>query len=132
MKFLLHQDCFAACVRGHRLGNGRLAQHRQEVAASAASVMGLDLWLTRRATPLADQQIYLGMLAQLTVLPVDEEVAPRAAFFGGRQRGVQPKLTTLDLMVVATALVHNLTLVTHNPGIFANVPGLTAVDWLVP
>jgi tRNA(fMet)-specific endonuclease VapC len=132
MKFLLHQDVFAACVRGHRLGNSRLAQDRQEVAVSAASVMGLDLWLSQSATPLAYQQVYLGMLAQLKVIPVDEETAHRAGFFGGQQRRVKPKLTRLDLVVAATALVHALTLVTHNPGHFAHLPGLAVMDWLVP
>jgi tRNA(fMet)-specific endonuclease VapC len=36
----------------------------------------------------------------------------------------------MDLLIAATALVHNLTLVTHNIRDFANVPGLTVQDWL--
>jgi tRNA(fMet)-specific endonuclease VapC len=36
------------------------------------------------------------------------------------------------MLIAATALLHGLTLVTHNTRDFANVPGLTVVDWLVP
>jgi tRNA(fMet)-specific endonuclease VapC len=38
----------------------------------------------------------------------------------------------LDLLIASTALVHGLTLVTHNVQDFANVPGLQVVDWLAP
>jgi predicted nucleic acid-binding protein len=36
----------------------------------------------------------------------------------------------MDLMIAATALVHDLTLVTHNTQDSANVPALRVVDWL--
>lgn len=38
----------------------------------------------------------------------------------------------LDLLNAAVALVHNLTLVTHNVQDYTNIPGLTIVDWLAP
>ena len=38
----------------------------------------------------------------------------------------------MDLMIAATALVHNLTVVTHNVQDYADVPGLSIADWLVP
>lgn len=37
-----------------------------------------------------------------------------------------------DLMIAATAKVHDLTLVTHNTADFQNIPGLRLEDWLVP
>ena len=36
----------------------------------------------------------------------------------------------MDLMIAATALVHDLTLVTDNTRDFASIPGLRTVDWL--
>ena len=45
-------------------------------------------------------------------------------------RGCQtPKL---DLLIAATALVHNLTLGTHNTKDFADISGLQLADWLAP
>jgi len=41
-------------------------------------------------------------------------------------------MPTIDLMIASTALVNNLTLVTHNGADYANVPNLRMVDWLVP
>ena len=38
----------------------------------------------------------------------------------------------LDLLIASTALVHNLTVVTHNTQDYANIPGLNLEDWLVP
>jgi predicted nucleic acid-binding protein len=38
----------------------------------------------------------------------------------------------MDMINAATALVHNLTLVTHNTADYTNVPGLTVSDWTVP
>jgi predicted nucleic acid-binding protein len=43
----------------------------------------------------------------------------------------RPTMST-DLFIAATALVHDLTLVTHNTRHFQNVPDLAVEDWLVP
>jgi len=52
----------------------------------------------------------------------------------GRLRGQLRRQGTpvgrLDLMIASTALVHDLTLVTHNTQDFKNVPGLRLEDWL--
>jgi predicted nucleic acid-binding protein len=40
------------------------------------------------------------------------------------------RIAEMDLLIAATALVHNVTLVTHNVQDFSNIPGLTIVDWL--
>jgi tRNA(fMet)-specific endonuclease VapC len=46
------------------------------------------------------------------------------------QQGIS--VPTTDLMIAAVALVHNLTLVTHNTVDFRHVPGLRRDDWLTP
>ena len=52
----------------------------------------------------------------------------------GRLRGIllQRGLPTgrLDTMIAAVALVHDLTLVTHNTADFQDIPGLRMEDWL--
>ena len=46
------------------------------------------------------------------------------------QKGIS--VSRLDLMIAAVALVHNLTLVTHNTSDYRNIPGLRLDDWLTP
>ena len=38
----------------------------------------------------------------------------------------------MDLMIGSIALVHNLTLVTHNTADFQRIPELRLEDWLTP
>jgi tRNA(fMet)-specific endonuclease VapC len=75
---------------------------------------------------LADQQVFLSLF---TSLPFDD----RAAEVYGRIRAdLANKGTPIggnDLMIAAIALVHALTLVTHNTGEFERVDGLNIVDW---
>ncbi len=39
--------------------------------------------------------------------------------------------STADLMIASVAIVHNLTLVTHNTSDFQSIAGLRLADWLV-
>ena len=41
-------------------------------------------------------------------------------------------LPDMDAMIAATALVHNMTLVTNNTADFQSVAGLQHIDWLDP
>ena len=66
----------------------------------------------------------------MTVLDVTMEVGRkfgelRAALLDAGQ--VTPEM---DLLIAATALVHNLTLVTHNVQDYTHLPGLAVQDWL--
>lgn len=37
---------------------------------------------------------------------------------------------SFDLLIGSTAVFHNLTLVTHNTRHFADMPGITLIDWV--
>jgi tRNA(fMet)-specific endonuclease VapC len=41
-------------------------------------------------------------------------------------------LDSVDMQIAATAIVHNLTLVTHNTKDFQHISGLRLDDWLAP
>lgn len=67
----------------------------------------------------------------LGVLPFDERCAQEF----GKLRGVLKRQgiggNPVDLMIASVALVHDLTLVTHNTADFRFIPGLRLEDWLV-
>jgi tRNA(fMet)-specific endonuclease VapC len=70
--------------------------------------------------------------ARSKVLPVTDAVLDRAIdlWVAGRHGG--HPCQDADLLIAATALEHNLTLVTGNTAHFAWVPGLTLADWRTP
>jgi predicted nucleic acid-binding protein len=74
-------------------------------------------------------QALLDLLNDVTVLDVTEHMGWK---FGELQAALfdagKPAPET-DLLIAATALVYDLTLVTHNVRDFANVPGLMVQDW---
>jgi tRNA(fMet)-specific endonuclease VapC len=72
------------------------------------------------------------LLQEVTVLDFDSACAEE---FGKVQGGLLKQGITVpetDLMIAAVALVHNLTLVTHNTADFQPIPGLRLDDWLTP
>ena len=70
------------------------------------------------------------LLRSVTVQPVDNEVGEMFGKVRAEMldRG-QPR-PSVDLFIASTALVHGLTLVTHNSQDYAGVPSLQIVDWL--
>jgi tRNA(fMet)-specific endonuclease VapC len=110
----------------------RFMQYRGRLQVSAITVGELFTWARRASAPPRRLQSLLELLNDVTVLDVTEHVGRkfgelRAALFdAGRP------VSDMDLLIAATALVHNLTLITHNVRDFANVPDLTVQDWLNP
>ncbi|MCL4207195.1 MAG: type II toxin-antitoxin system VapC family toxin [Pirellulaceae bacterium] len=74
----------------------------------------------------------LDLLQQVQVLVLDEAAARRFGEVRAWQLDRGLGSPDLDLFNAAIALVHNLTLVTHNVQDYANIPGLQVVDWLNP
>jgi predicted nucleic acid-binding protein len=132
MSFLLDTDTCSAYLKGHRAVGNRFLQHTGGLHVSAITMDELYTWALRAAAPPGRLQNVQELLNDLTLLDVTHDVARqfgelRAARF---DRGLPPP--EMDLLIAATALVHDLTLVTHNSKDYVNVPGLRMSDWLVP
>lgn len=133
MSFLLDTDTTVRYLRGHAVLGKRLQFHRGQLHCSVVSLTELELWLAHWRTPLAYTPYYFTFLAQVVSLSVDIGIAQEAARIGAQLRtpGTPPR-SVVELLIVATALVHGLTLVTRSTGLFAGVAGLTVVDWTQP
>jgi len=68
----------------------------------------------------------------VAVLDLTQDVSRRFGEVQAALLDAGTRAPDLDLFNGATALVHGLTLVTHNTADYANVPGLQLVDWLSP
>ena len=66
-------------------------------------------------------------LNAVPIVPISEETARRCAGIRStlRRKGRRVRQRALDLLIAATAIEHNLTLVTRNQADYADIPGLS-------
>ncbi len=72
------------------------------------------------------------LLPEVTVLDFDQACAREFGKVKGDLLRKGVSIPDVDLMIGTAALVHDLTLVTHNTADFQNIPGLRLEDWLAP
>ena len=132
MSFLVDTDTCSAHLKGDRAVNNRFLQYTGGLHVSAVTTGELYTWASRAAAPPRRLQALQEMLKDVTVLDVTLDVGRkfgelRATLY---DQGLPPP--DMDLLIAATALVHDLTLVTHNTKDFITIPALRLTDWLAP
>jgi predicted nucleic acid-binding protein len=132
MSFLLDTDICSAYLKNDRQVIAQVMLHFGGLHVSVVSVGELLTWALRANAPASRLQ---GVRDFLTAAAIVEITLPVAERFGELRAALldQGKPTgELDLLIAACALVNQLTLVTHNTKDYANIPGLTVVDWMIP
>jgi tRNA(fMet)-specific endonuclease VapC len=129
MSFLVDTDICSAHLKNVSKVSSRFIQHAGSLYLSAVSLGELATWALRSKARPAYLQGLITLLSDMTVLSVDLDVAWKFGEIHGQLLDRGLPVHGMDLLIAATALAHNLTLVTHNIRHFANVPGLTVVDW---
>ena len=133
MSFLLDTNICSAHIRRPSGLFHQFQQHSGRLFISSVVLGELYAWAFRRDDPykmidFLEEEIF----PELEILPYEEN----CAFEFGKIRGtfIQEGISydPVDLMIAATALVHDLTLVTHNTKDFQNIPNLRIVDWIEP
>jgi predicted nucleic acid-binding protein len=132
VSFLLDTDIGSAYLKGNGPVTGRFIQYGGRLSISTVTLAELLAWALRaKASPGRRQQVD-GLLNDVRVLPADEAVARRFGEVRAWQLDRGLATPDLDLLNACVALVHGLTLATHNTRDYANVIGLSLVDWLTP
>lgn len=130
MNFLLDTDICSAHMRRPAQLAHRFIQHTGQLAISTVNLAELYAGAYKHSQTARLLALVADLLQEVHVL--DFDVACADTF--GQVRGTLLKqgfsVPTTDLMIASTALVHDLTLVTHNTADFQNIPGLRLVDWL--
>lgn len=132
MRYLLDSDVLAGAVRGRLPVVLRLAQLKPtDVAVSVFARMEAETAL--RLQPRAQARygrLLKEFVASVQVLDFGSAESQQAVSLGAYLRAAGETLATLDLLQAATALSHQLTLVTDRPAVFAGVPNLDAERWI--
>ena len=132
MSFLVDTDICSGYLKNDRLVVGKMMLHYGGLAVSVVTAGELLVWALRASAPKGRLPIVQAFLAPVRVIDVDLVVAKKFAEIRAAllDKGHDPG--PLDLLNAAIALVHNMTMVTHNVADYTNVPGLVIDDWLVP
>ena len=132
MKFLLDTDTCSAHMRRPAKLAHRFIQYVGQLAISTVTLGELYAGAykhsqTRRLLGLIDE-----IREETTLIDFDATCAEKFGHVRGTllQQGIS--VSTTDLMIASAALVHNLSLVTHNTADYQNIPDLRLVDWLAP
>ncbi|MEX2285752.1 MAG: type II toxin-antitoxin system VapC family toxin [Planctomycetaceae bacterium] len=132
MSYLLDTDTCSAYLKGNRTVWQKFMQYAGRLHISAVTAGELFVWGFRAKGTAAKRQSVFDLMSDMTFLPVDRDISQRFGEVRAAQLDQGRTTPTLDLFVAATALVHSLTLVTHNVSDFVTIPTLSIEDWLVP
>ena len=132
MSYLLDTDICSAYVKGNAAVFGRFLQYGGNLHISTITLGELLTWgLRANAAPrrLAKIREFLELVSVLDVTP---EVAWKFGEIRAALLDAGGRVPEMDLMIAASALNNNLTVVTHNTADFAQIHGLRLEDWLTP
>jgi len=133
MSFLLDTDTCSAHLKRPSGLMHRFVQHSGGLHIPTIVLGELYAWAYHRQNPISIiQRIENDLLPDVGVLVFDSDCAKEFGRVRGLllQQGIS--VSKIDLLIASVALVHNLTMVTHNTADYQNIPGLRLDDWLTP
>ncbi len=128
MGFLLDTNVLSAQLRGHRRVQQKVAQYGGRLFVSTVTLAEVSVWPRLRNARVRQDDLDL-LLRDLHVVLLDESIAIRFAEVSAALRNAGTPLPTPDLLIAATALHHNPTMVTANRRDLDPIPGLNVKDW---
>jgi tRNA(fMet)-specific endonuclease VapC len=132
VSFLLDTDICSAHLKGDRQVWQKFLQHTGQLHISTISLGELYTWACRKGVSPKRRQSLQDLLQDVTALDVTAAVSEKFGELRAELLDAGQGTPDMDLLIAATALVHDFTLVTHNVKDFAKVPGLRVQDWLSP
>jgi tRNA(fMet)-specific endonuclease VapC len=131
VKYLLDSNVIAAAIKGRLPVVLRLSALKPgDIAVSVVSRLEAEASL--RATSSAHARfakLLREFLAQVRVIDFGAAESHVATTLAATLRAEDEKLSGFDLIIAATALAHQLTLVTERPMAFAHVTNLETENW---
>jgi tRNA(fMet)-specific endonuclease VapC len=133
MSFLLDTDTCSAHLKRPAGLLHRFIQHAGGLYIPTIVLGELYTWAFHRSNPNSIlPRIENDLLPDVGVLDFDSDCAKEFGRVRGSLLLLGISVGKVDLMIASVALVHDLTLVSHNTDDFQNIPGLRLDDWLKP
>lgn len=130
MSFLIDTNICSAYVKGKPEIFTAFQQYWGRLFVSSVTVGELTTWSLRSSLAPATREALNSFLLEFPCLSVDQAVGVRYGELRAQQLDRGSPVPIADLLIAATALVHDFTVVTHNKKDFASIAGLRVVDWL--
>ncbi|GAP97331.1 type II toxin-antitoxin system VapC family toxin [Leptolyngbya sp. NIES-2104] len=131
MRYLLDTCVISDFIKGETNTQSRLRQTSPaDIAVSSITVMELRYGLA--LNPQRAQKIeptIVSLLTSITILPFTAAEAEQAAQIRATLKTQGQQIGAYDVLIAATALEHNLIMVTSNQREFVRVPNLQLENW---
>ena len=130
LRYLIDTDTAIDLLRrSPRIDAARFADAGDRVAASSITVMELEYGIERSAQPARNRAEVDGLLSRVSVLVFDRHAAEHAGRIRAELAARGMTIGPHDVLLAGHARSAGLTMVTHNVGEFARVPGMLIEDW---
>jgi tRNA(fMet)-specific endonuclease VapC len=133
MRYLLDTNACIGYLRGHALLTQRISacpiSYQRLCSVVKAELIGGALRSRRPTVERARADVFV---QQYVSLPFDDLAAEVFARLRFHLESLGTPIGPYDMQIASIALIHHLTVVTHNTSEFSRVPGLTIEDWEIP
>jgi tRNA(fMet)-specific endonuclease VapC len=128
--YLIDTDIIIYSLKGNRLVIENLQKHRTDPISISVITYGEMVYGARKSSQVERNLATAHRIAEIyPMLAVTQSVIETFAGLRAELHMTGTPLDDMDLLIAATALSHNLTLVTNNEKHFSRVPGLSLANW---
>ena len=128
--YLIDSDIIIYSLKGDPVITENLRNNRMYPMAISVITYGEMVYGARKSQQVERNLATARRVAEIyPLLPVTQSVIETFANIRADLQIVGTPVDDMDLLIAATAMAHNLTLVTNNEKHFLRIPGLSLVNW---
>ena len=130
MNFLLDTNICSAYLKGEKTVWNKFMQYSGGLAISVITAGELWTWVSRGTASQRSKDAITEFIRAVDVVELNLRIALRFGELRGQMMDDGTPMPDMDGLIAATALVEDLTLVTHNVADFQAVTDLRIENWL--
>lgn len=128
--YLIDTDIIIYSLKGNTTVADHLRRHRTDPIVISVITYGEMVYGARKSNQIERNLATAHRVAEIyPMLAVTQSVIETFAGIRASLDTAGMRLDDMDLLIGATALSHNLTLVTNNEKHFSRIPGLSVANW---